>query len=255
MPTEETPTEPRAARDQPDPAARLRAALSRPSRAQAVVGVLLAVLGFAAVVQVRTTADPENYTGYREQDLIDVLTGLTGAAERAEAEIARLEERRDDLLDDTRSRQAALEQAREEAVTLGVLAGTLPVQGPGLRLTLTPVGGEVLVDTLLDLVQGLRTADAEAMEFNDQVRVVASTAFSRSVDGGLLVGGQPLTAPFTIEVIGSPETLQNALTFGGGPEDSFREDGVELEVEVLEQVVVESVVDVGLPEFAQPDAG
>ena len=62
---------------------RLRHALVRPSRRQVVVAVLLAVLGFAFVVQVRDTKANDTYSGLRESELIEVLDGLTGTAERA----------------------------------------------------------------------------------------------------------------------------------------------------------------------------
>ena len=62
-------------------------ALRTPSRAQAVVGVLLAALGFAAVTQMRSYEVNDSYEGYREQALIDVLNGLAGSTQRAEAEL------------------------------------------------------------------------------------------------------------------------------------------------------------------------
>ena len=70
---------------------RLREALFRPSRAQLVVGVLLAALGFAAITQVRTNNTDNTYAGYREQDLVDVLSALAGTSQRAQNEINQLE--------------------------------------------------------------------------------------------------------------------------------------------------------------------
>ena len=79
---------------QPDPAVgevtgrdRLAVALRRPSRGQAVVGVLLAVLGFAAVVQVRANDRDQNFVGARQSDLIALINTLSLATDRAEAEI------------------------------------------------------------------------------------------------------------------------------------------------------------------------
>ena len=59
--------------------------------------MLLAVLGFAFVVQVRDTKANDTYAGLRESELIEVLDGLTGTAERARREVDRLEARRDEL--------------------------------------------------------------------------------------------------------------------------------------------------------------
>src|SRR4051794_32791717 len=149
---------------------RLRRAMLRPSRGQVVVAVLLALLGYAAVTQVRFTNVDDTYAGLREQDLIDVLTGLAGATQRAESEIARLERTRDDLRSSTGAREAALAQAQQQADTLAIMAGLVPVTGPGIKVTITETDGSVDVDTMVDMIQDLRTAGAESIEINDTVR-------------------------------------------------------------------------------------
>jgi uncharacterized protein YlxW (UPF0749 family) len=221
----------------------------REPRTQAVVAVLLAIVGFALVTQIRTTATDDEYAGYQEQDLVDVLTGLTGAAERAETEVGRLEQAREDLLTDSRSREAALEQARQEATDLAILAGTVPVTGPGLRITISDGSGRVGIDAVLDTVQELRTAFAEAIELNDRVRLVAQSAL-REVAGGIEVDGVVLEPPYVLEVIGEPATLRGALTFARGPMETIESAGGSVEVEVLDRVDIESVRPVEGPGYA-----
>ena len=230
---------------------RLTAALRRPTRRQLVVAVLLALVGFGGITQVRSNDVDDTYAGLREQDLIDILGGLAGTTQRAEAEIRRLERTRDDLLSDTNRREAALAQAQSEANTLSILAGLVPVTGPGIRITITEVTDQVRLDTILDTVQELRTADAEAMQFNGQVRVVAQTAFEEA-EGGLLVGGTFVEPPYVIDVIGEPNTLDEALTFGLGPKYQAEQDGAEMQVDVLRSLDIESVVDPARAEFAEP---
>ena len=185
--------------------------------------MLLALVGFAGVTQVRTNQGDDTYAGLREQDLIDILDGLAGTTQRAQGEIQRLEATRDDLRSDTSARQAALDQARQQAQVLSVLAGTVPVRGPGVTITIDEVEGQVEVGPFIDMVQALRTAGAEAMQLNGEVRVVAQTSFEDGT-GGLLVDGQLLEAPFTIDVIGPPDALVAALRFPDGPQDQFEED-------------------------------
>ena len=86
---------------------RLWQAFIRPSTGQVVVGALLAAVGFGAVTQVRANELDNTYAGYREQDLIDVLTALSGASQRAEGELARLENTRRDLRSVTSRRRMA----------------------------------------------------------------------------------------------------------------------------------------------------
>lgn len=241
--------------DRPAPGDRLRALFASPGRSQAIVGVLLALLGFAAVTQVRSTDLDDSYEGRREEELIEIFNGLTGTSDRTRREIARLEQRRRELQVDTSARSAAIEQAEQRLRTLNILAGTVPVTGPGLRITITEEGGRVSIDSLLDMVQELRTAGAEAMEFNGEVRLVASSSFS-DVNGVIHLDGIPLTSPYVLEVIGESYTLRTAATFPSGPVAKMRDkEDADVAIEELDAVDIESVRDLSRPEFAEPAEG
>ena len=68
----------------------------------------------------------------------------------------------------------------------------------------------------------MRTADAEAIEFNDQYRVVAQSSFDLAV-GGIELDGNLLEPPYVIEVIGDPHTLHGGLTFASGPIETLEQ--------------------------------
>jgi uncharacterized protein YlxW (UPF0749 family) len=256
MPEDRPPVENGPDDSGPDDSGRqaLVQALSRPSRGQAVVAVLLFVVGFAGAMQVREIDRDDDYAGLRQSDLIRIFEGLTGTSQRAEDEIDRLTEARDDLLDDTSQREAALEQARQEATTLGILAGTIPAVGPGIRVTITDENLEVSSDTVLDTIQELRSTGAEAIEFNDRVRVVAQTSIE-STEAGLELDGQLVEPPYVIDVIGEPSALAGSLEFFEGPADQVRQDGGELTSEPLEEVLIESTVRSSRPGLATPGSG
>lgn len=251
VPDESAPDE--SAPDESGPGGRLVAALRRPRRSQLVVGVLLAVLGFAAVTQVRVNETDDRYEGLREQDLIDVLTALAGTRQRTEEEMTRLEDVRDDLLDDTSKREAAIDRAQEDLDELGILAGLVPVTGPGVRITVTEETGAVQIDSLLDAVQELRTSGAEAMQINGAVRIVAETSFE-AVEGGFLVDGVLVEAPYVIDVIGDPASLTSAMTFYLGPGKQLEDDGAVVTVDELSSLDVETVRDLDEAQYADPDA-
>jgi uncharacterized protein YlxW (UPF0749 family) len=247
---EPTPDQPP---DQPTGRDRLRRAMLRPSRGQVVVAVLLALLGYAAVTQVRFTNVDDTYASLREQDLIDLLNGLTDTSQRAESEIARLERTRDDLRSSTGAREAALAQAQEQTDNLSIMAGLVPVTGPGIRITVTETDGTVDVDSMVDMVQELRTAGAEAIQVNEQVRVVAQTSFEDAV-GGIEVGGELVTSPYVIDVIGEPGALHGAVDFPKGPREQFEGDGATVDVDELDSLDIETVVSPRKPDYAEPDS-
>jgi uncharacterized protein YlxW (UPF0749 family) len=246
-PPEETPAEETSGQ-------RLRRALLRPSRRQLVAAVLLALVGFAAVTQVRVAGTDENYASLREQELIDVLNALAGTRQRTEAEIDRLEEVAAGLRDDTTSRQTALDQAQEQVDALNILAGLVPVTGPGIRLTITEEDGRVSLSSMLDTIQELRTVRAEAIAINGTVRVVGQTSFV-ATEGGFLVDGERIEAPYVIDVIGEPAVLAAAIEFPLGPRKQLEEDGAEVEVRELGTVDIDAVTRRDEPQYALPDQG
>ena len=231
---------------------RLLATLRTPTWSQVVVGSLLAVVGFAAVVQVNNTQLDNTYAGLREQDLIEILTGLTGTAERARREVDRLERTRDELQSESTRRDAALTLTEERVRTLNIIAGLVPVTGPGVRIRIEETTGQATLNSLLDLVQELRTADAEAMEFNNLHRLGANSAFDNAT-GGIELDGKLLEPPYVIDVIGDPHTLNGALTFKDGPISQLNDDGAEVDVQELEKVDIVSVRAPFQPENAQVD--
>ena len=88
-----------------------------------------------AVVQVRVNRADDGYQNARREDLIAILDGLGQNTRRLESEIAELEERKNSLSSSADKAQTAREQAEAQVRTLGILAGTLPAQGPGVRIT------------------------------------------------------------------------------------------------------------------------
>lgn len=237
-----------------DGRSRLIKALVKPARTQIVVALILALVGFAGVTQVRANEVDDSFAGVRQQDLIDILNGLAGTTQRAERELARLEQTRDDLQSDSSRRQAALDQAENEATTLSILAGLVPVTGPGIRVTIKEVTGQITISTLLDVVQETRTFGAEAIQFNGEVRVVAQTSFE-DVGDAIEVDGVRLTAPYVIDIIGEPAGLEGAINFSQGPRAQVRDDGGELEVQTLTSLDIEAIRQPVPPEYAEPQAG
>ncbi|HEY3003132.1 MAG TPA: DUF881 domain-containing protein, partial [Kribbellaceae bacterium] len=193
---------------------RLRTGM-RPSRGQAIVGVVLGLVAFMAVVQVRLNLADEGYANARREDLITILDGLGQSTRRLESEIADLQQRKGQLSSGADRAQNARAQAQEQIKVLGILAGTLPAEGPGVRITLTDPDSKVQASNLLDAIEELRDAGAEAIQINGKVRVVASSAFVDSPPG-VLVDGTKIEAPYVIEAIGDSHNLSEAANFPGG---------------------------------------
>lgn len=242
-----------SAADQRSGLDRLRRAFFAPSRGQAVVAVLVGVLAFAAVTQVRLAGD-DTYANLREAELIQALNGLQAASRKAERDIADLETTRDQLRSSSQRRATALEQARKEVQTLSVLAGTVPATGPGIRITVSDPENQLSLNHLLDGIEELRNAGVEAVEINDRVRVIAQTSFEEDPDG-VRVDGVVVKPPYVIDAIGSPDTLAGALNFQDGFTDDVEADGGSVSIKKLDRVDVRVVRAPAKPRYAQAVPG
>ncbi len=195
----------------------------RATRSQAAVALLCGLLGFALVTQVRSTEQTQGLSAARQEDLIGILNDLTARSERLRAELADLQASQQRLATGSDQQAAALEEAQRRVQTLGILAGTVPAQGPGIVLTIQDPKGKVPADVLLDALEELRDAGAEAIQIGP-VRVVASTYLLGDASG-VSVDGVPVAAPYRFLVIGDPRTLSAALAIPGGVVDTVAAQG------------------------------
>ncbi|MBA3310789.1 MAG: DUF881 domain-containing protein [Nocardioidaceae bacterium] len=238
-----------------DRGSRLRDGLTgRPGRGQFVAAALLALLGFAGAVQIRFIHEDTDYGGRRREELIELLGSLSGAADRAESQIDELERARTELLSSSQRRQAAIDESRTQLTVLGILTGTLPAVGPGVTIEIADPSAAITSTTILNGVEELRDAGAEAIEVNDRVRIVASTSFTDDNDV-LVVDGVEVRAPYIIDVIGSSHTLSEAVVFPGGLTDEVTRLGGTVQVTEADRVDVRSLHTIERPEYAQPTGG
>ena len=225
--------------------------MARPrwTRANIFALLLASLLGFALATQVRQTQS-QGLEDLRQDDLVRILDDVTQNGNRLDDEIAELQDTRDQLATSEGNTPEAIAAAKERAETLGILAGTERATGPGITLTISDANGGVEAATLLDTVQELRDAGAEAMQVGD-VRIVASTWFRDSEDG-IIADGQLLTPPYRFVVIGDPHTMSSAMEIPGGVSESVRSTGGEVAVHEFEAINVEALHSNSSPRYAQP---
>lgn len=216
--------------------------------------VLVALLGFTIAVQIRSHGD-RSLDAARTEDLVRILADLDSQRSRLSAEIVELENDRDELTSGSQGREAALERAQELADAVGILAGTVQAVGPGIELEFSPGADPIRAAVMLDAVQELRGAGAEAMQIDGangaSVRVVASTSFAEAA-GDLVIDGVRLSADFRLIAIGDPDTMATALRIPGGVEDTVKKDGGTVMVRQPGTVEVTALAETPTPEYAEP---
>lgn len=221
----------------------------RTTTGQLLTAALCALLGFALVVQVRQTTDTQ-LGALRQDDLVRLLDETTSRSDELAQEAADLQREHDELLSGSDRQQAALDAARRNAATQGILTGRLPATGPGVEVLLTEAEPSIRAATMLHVLEELRNAGAEAIQLNDQ-RVTASSAFTGSA-GAVVLDGVTLAPPYRWLVIGEPDTIATALEIPGGALASVRLDGGRGTVETRDRVDVTALRRLPDPVHATP---
>jgi uncharacterized protein YlxW (UPF0749 family) len=264
----------------------LDAGRPRATRAQVIGGLLCGLLGFALVTQVHSAAGL-GFTTARQSDLVDILDSLSARSDQLRAQIAAEQNSLAKLTGGTDQTEAALEEAQQRTSTLQILAGTAAATGPGIDLQITDPQHQVAADDLLEALEELRDAGAEAIQITGSaaaatpttaagagnaaatsagatptaapgasghvVRLVASSYFVDTPDrGGIVVDGVLLAPPYDIVAIGDPHTMSTAMGIPGGVLDTLTAKGARGTVITHDTVEVTALHQVTAPQYARP---
>ncbi|MBI1350829.1 MAG: DUF881 domain-containing protein [Actinomycetales bacterium] len=209
-----------------------------PNRPHLLIGVLFLVLGLLVTIAILRPGTDEPWRTARTEDLVQILDDLGARQDRLEAESARLTALERDL--EAGSQAQAIAEAQRRLTALQVLAGTTPVSGPGVQITISDPTGVIEAPTILDAIQELRDAGAEAIQVGTE-RVVVDTWLAND-PGGISVSGTPVASPYRILAIGDPETMLSALNIPGGVADSVRTRGAEFAASQAQEMTISVTV-------------
>ncbi|MFZ1381210.1 MAG: DUF881 domain-containing protein [Scrofimicrobium sp.] len=210
--------------------------------------VLCVLLGFALSTQVRSR-DSDAIGRMDETQLVSMLADLeqrehdlTAANNDLRAQIAELE-------DSANSAQAAREAAAKATQDALIIAGGIPVEGPGVVLWVAqgddPIPASVFVTTMAEL----RNGGAEAIDLNG-VRLGGRSWFS-SDEVGIVVDGQPISSPYVWTAIGDSKTLVGALEIRGGSAAQFRAYGATVDTRETDLITIGSTIEPLEPGWAE----
>ncbi len=176
------------------------------------MSLVLLLLGFLVVVQLRsqTTGDP--LAGMSVQEIGELVANLTTRNNQLREEIATLESQRESVQAAVQRGDTSAVGIRSDLARILAWSGAAPVTGAGVRIS---VAGMVPGDALELLLNELRNAGAEAIAVGDARLVPGIVATGPA--GDVAIGDLTVVDPIQVVAIGQPETLAGSLTRVGGP--------------------------------------
>ena len=220
-----------------------------------VLAVLLCVLlGVAVATQVRQNSSGDSLDTARPADLLVLLDSLHQREATLSTEVAELQRTLSALQASGSSDQAAIQNAQARLAALSILIGTVGATGPGVTVRIDDPGPGVAPQAMLDVINELRAAGAEAIQIGDGHQVVRAGVDTWIVGapGALTVDGKTLMPPYSVLAIGDPPTLAAAMNIPGGAVDSVKRVGGTMSVQQADKVDITALRQPKPRQYAQP---
>ena len=214
----------------------------------AALTIVCLLLGTMLAWQYKSINNNEKKTGYenlRAEELKDELIKLQG-------NYADLNERFDEIMKENeimRDKGADSDILREDLnknlTRVKMFSGLLPVQGPGIIITINE-GSSFYIQgkDLLQLVNELRAADAQAICINNE-RIVAMSEIRTVTSLYIMINGNRNTPPYVIKAIGDGDKMERSIKMPGGVVDAFENLDFEVDISVEESLTIPAVKDDG----------
>lgn len=176
------------------------------------MSVVLLVLGFLVVAQLRSQSANQGLATLSVQELTELVANVTTRNNQLREEIRSLEQQRESVATAVERGDTSAVQIRTDLRRVLGWSGALGVSGAGVRVV---VEGSLPGDAIEQLLNELRNAGAEAISIG-AIRVVPGVIVSGPANS-LVASGIPLADPIEILAIGQPESLAGSLARAGGP--------------------------------------
>jgi uncharacterized protein YlxW (UPF0749 family) len=184
------------------------------------IGIVCFILAYVMFMQFKTV-DETNITQIENMRESELRESLATWKEKYEETESKLEETKTKLQEYRQKRADNLETTElleQELLQAKTIAGLTDVKGNGVVVTFYDDEesqiGQIDNYDLMELVNELKLAGAEAISINDQRIINMSDITSIDVDGTpfILIDTTRVTSPYIIKAIGDQTYLESALT-------------------------------------------
>ncbi|AOY77425.1 DUF881 domain-containing protein [Clostridium formicaceticum] len=192
------------------------------------IALLCGILGLTISIQFNTVKSGPGggfLSTQKAQQLAMELRNLRTEKERLNEELTNLEKRLKEYEISEADENLMIKNLKRDLERYQLLAGYKEGEGPGVVVTVDDPPNDYFLegegsfimynyDVLLEVINQLNAAGAEAIAVNDQ-RYIANTEIHYT-SNTVLINSVPTRPPFVIKAIGNPETLEAALNMRYG---------------------------------------
>ena len=214
-----------------------------------VLGFMCFALTLGICIQLKTVRGSNSIVGqssYEENDLRAEVLKYKEKYDNTYNELEKAEKELEEERQSSTKNDSELEQKEEQIKQGNKIIGLTDVTGPGVIITVNDSKKDVnsILNTsdlivhyedILNIINELKNAGAEAISINDQ-RIVPTSSI---ICGGSIieVNGEKIGAPFIIKAIGLPEML-SGLSRPGGYLEILKDDTIEVELKTSNNIVI-----------------
>ena len=203
------------------------------------IGIMCFIIVYIMCIQFKTASSIEesNLETMRESELREALANWKQEYEDVKKELESNKNKIEEYQDRIASNDEAGELLEEEYNKAKMLLGLTDVQGAGIIITLIDNNeAQFTSENLMDLINELNSAGAEAISVNDQ-RIVPMTDIV-DVDNFIIINGKRVTSPYTVKAIGDSTYLQSALSIKKGYLDKYKTDGYTISMTIDNNITI-----------------
>lgn len=221
------------------------------SKSKIIVSITIGLMSFMMIyvmliqVSIVNEYDGEEIELMREAELKEALANYKEKYEEANNELIDTKAKIEDYKKDEKTEEDALKLLEEEVKQANMLLGKTDVKGEGIIITLNNAEEngieqtDITTSDLVQLVNELRLAGAEAISINEKRIIATSDIFKFEGSAICRINGDRTTAPYTIKAIGDIKYLQSALNIKGGLIDTWLFYDYKVKIDTQEDMVIE----------------
>lgn len=204
-----------------------------------IIGLVCVVLFAIMFMQFKTIEETDitAIENMRESELRTAISEWKGKYEKTSEQLEANRKSIKEYQEKVEKNEEASELIDKDLAESNMLLGKTDVTGEGITVTLSNTNEcQITYSHLLELVNELRYAGAEAISINDARIVMTEIA---EIQIRMQVSGQRITSPYVVKAIGNQTYLSSTLSLkDSGFIDRYKASGMKIDMETSKNIKI-----------------